>query len=77
MDDEVDRLNRYAEDLMADRRPALEPLPTEQALRARQAAALFSAARPGADVPSRQFLSRFEGRIVRWIWERASNLWRA
>lgn len=67
MDEEVDRLNRYVADLMADRRPAREPLPNERALRARQAAAVLSGARPVTGIPAGRFLTGLEGRIARLI----------
>ncbi len=69
MDQEVHRLNRYTEELLADRRPTREVLPNEHAFHARQAAALLSGIRPGAGIPSRRFLTRLEGQIVRWIRE--------
>jgi hypothetical protein len=69
MDQEVHRLNRYTEELLADRRPTREVLPNGRAFHARQAAALLSGIRPGADIPSRRFLTRVEGQIARWIRE--------
>ncbi len=67
MDEEVHRLNLYTEDLRADRRPAKELLSDEQALHARQAAALLSGITLGAGIPSRQFRTHLEGQIAQWI----------
>jgi hypothetical protein len=69
MDQEVDRLNRYADELLADRRPTRAAFPKEHGLHARQAAALLSGIRPEAGIPSRRFLTRLEGRIAQWIRE--------
>lgn len=69
MDKEVHRLNRYTEDLLADRRPTRKLPANEHAFHARQAAALLSGIRPGAGIPSRRFLRRLEGQIARWIRE--------
>jgi hypothetical protein len=67
VDEEVDRLNRLVEDLLADRRPN-EPFFAEpKAFRARQVAALLSAARPGAGIPSRKFLTRLAAKIERGL----------
>jgi hypothetical protein len=67
MDQEVHRLNRYAEELLADRRPTRKVLFNEHAFHARQAAALLSGIRPGAGIPSRRFLTRLEAQIAHWI----------
>ena len=69
MDQEVHRLNRYAEELLADRRPSRDVLPDEHPLHARQAAALLSGIRPGAGIPARRFLTRLEAQIAQWIRE--------
>lgn len=68
MDQEGDRLNRYAEKLLADRRPS-RACPNEHGLHARQAAALLSGMRPGAGIPSRRFLTGLERQIAQWIRE--------
>ena len=65
MDEDVDQLNRYVEDLVAGRRPPVALLPNRKALRTRQAAARLSAARPGTGIPSRQYLTRLAGEIAR------------
>ncbi len=65
MDEEVDQLDRYIEDLLADRRPSVAFLPNRKALRARKAAALLSAARPGAGIPSHDYLTRLARQIAR------------
>jgi len=65
MDDDIDQLNRYLEDLLADRRPPVALVPNRKALRARQAAAMLSAARPDAGIPSPEYLTRLTGRIAR------------
>jgi hypothetical protein len=69
MDREIDRLNRYAKELLSDRRPTREMLHNKHGLHARQAAALLSGIRPGADIPSRRFLTRLERQIALWIRE--------
>lgn len=65
MVEEVDGLNRYVEDLLADRRPPVALLPNRKALRTRQAAARLSAARPGTGIPSHEYLTRLAGQIAR------------
>jgi len=65
MDEEVDQLDRYIEDLLADRRPPVAFLPNRKALRALKAAALLSAARPGAGIPSQEYLTRLARQIAR------------
>ncbi len=67
MVDEVDRMNRYVEDLLADRRPPVALVPNRTAFRARQAAALLSAARPGSGIPSDEYLTRLAGQILRGV----------
>ena len=65
MDENIDQLNRYVEDLLADRRPPVALLPNRKALRTRQAAARLSAARRGTGIPSREYLTRLAGQIAR------------
>jgi hypothetical protein len=65
MDEDIDQLNRYIEDLLADRRPPVALVPNRAALRARQAAALLSAARPGTGIPTHEYVARLMGRIAR------------
>ncbi len=67
MDEEVDRLNRYVEDLLADRRPPVALLPNRKALRTRQVAARLSAARAGTGIPSHEYLTRIAGQILRVV----------
>lgn len=64
MDDDVERVSRYVEDLMADRRPATEPVSNEQALRAMQAAAVLAGTKWRPAIPSQEFLTRLEIQIV-------------
>jgi hypothetical protein len=64
MVEEVDGLNRYVEDLLADRRPPVALLPNRKALRTRQAAARLTAARPGTGIPSPEYLTRLAGQIA-------------
>ncbi|HYM50938.1 MAG TPA: Rieske (2Fe-2S) protein [Candidatus Limnocylindrales bacterium] len=63
MDDDPDQLDRYVEDLLQDRKPERTPLDGEDALRARQVAAMLRAARPGASLPSGDFVRRLEQSI--------------
>jgi hypothetical protein len=64
MVEEVDGLNRYVEDLLADRRPPVLRLPNRKALRPRQAATRLTAARPGTGIPSPEYLTRLAGQIA-------------
>jgi len=73
LDQDVYRLNRYTEELVADRRPSREMLLDERAFHARQAAALLSGVRPGAGIPSRRFLTRLETQIAHWIRNRSQR----
>jgi hypothetical protein len=65
MDEDVDQLARNVEDLLADRRPSVASLPNRKALRTLKAAALLSAARPGAGIPSHEYLTRLARQIAR------------
>jgi hypothetical protein len=64
MVEEVDCLNRYVEDLLAERRPPVARLPNRKALGRRQAAARLTAARPGTGIPSPEYLTRLAGQIA-------------
>jgi hypothetical protein len=66
MVEEVDRLNRYVEDLVAGRRPPVALLANRKALRSRQAAARLSAA-AGTGSPSRHYLTRLAGQMARGL----------
>ena len=63
MNDDPEQLDRYVEDLLQDRKPERTPLPDEDALRARQTAAMLRAAKPAAGLPSKEFLERMQGSI--------------
>jgi nitrite reductase/ring-hydroxylating ferredoxin subunit len=71
VNDEPEQLNDYVEDLLQDRRPERTPLADQDALGARQAAAMMRAAKPGAGLPSPDFLSRMQASIGDWVAERA------
>jgi nitrite reductase/ring-hydroxylating ferredoxin subunit len=73
MNDDPEQLDRHVEDLLNDRRPERTPLPDEDALRARQTAAMLRAAKPGAGLPSQEFLNRMQGSINGWVRERAAS----
>ena len=73
MNDDPEQLDRHVEDLMQDRRPERTPLPDEDALRARQTAAMLRAAKPGAGLPSKEFLERMQGSIHDWVGERSAQ----
>src|SRR5207253_10342126 len=73
MNDDPEQLDRHVEDLLNDQRPERTPLPDEDALRARQTAAMLRAAKPGAGLPSQEFLHRMQGSINSWVRERAAN----
>ena len=70
MGDDPEQLNEHVEDLLADRRPERTPLGDEDALRARQAAAMFRAARPGAGLPTPEFQRRMQQSIESSVRER-------
>jgi len=57
VNDDPEQLDKHVEDLLQDRRPERTPLGDEDALRARQTAAMLRAAKPGAGLPSKEFLS--------------------
>ena len=67
MNDDPEKLDQYVEDLLQDRKPERTPLPDEDALRARQTAAMLRAAKPGAGLPSKEFLERMQGSIPEWV----------
>jgi nitrite reductase/ring-hydroxylating ferredoxin subunit len=67
VNDDPEELDRHVEDLLQDRRPERTPLPDEDALRARQTAAMLRAAKPGAGLPSKEFLERMQGSIGQWV----------
>ncbi len=73
MNDDPDQLDHFVEDLLNDQRPERTPLPDEDALRARQTAAMLRAAKPGAGLPSQDFLHRMQGSIDGWVRERAAS----
>ncbi len=73
MNDDPDQLDHHVEDLLNDQRPERTPLPDEDALRARQTAAMLRAAKPGAGLPSQEFLHRMQGSINGWVRERAAS----
>jgi cytochrome b6-f complex iron-sulfur subunit len=73
MNDDPEQLDRHVEDLLQDRRPERTPLPDEDALRARQTAAMLRAAKPGAGLPSKEFLERMQGSIRELVNERAAQ----
>jgi Rieske Fe-S protein len=70
MGDDPEQLNEHVEDLLADRQPERTPLADEAALRARQVAAMFRAARPGAGLPTPEFLRHMQQSIEGWVRER-------
>ena len=67
MDDDPEQLDRHVEDLLQDRKPERASLGNEDALRARQAAAMLRAARPGTSLPSGDFLRRMQNSIEEWV----------
>jgi nitrite reductase/ring-hydroxylating ferredoxin subunit len=71
MNDDPEKLDQYVEDLLQDRKPERTPLPDEDALRARQTAAMLRAAKPGAGLPSKEFLERMQASIPEWISEQS------
>ncbi len=64
MEDDPEQLDRFVEDLLADRRPERTPLENDDALEARRVAAMLRAARPGATLPSREFGDRLQQAIA-------------
>lgn len=73
MNDDPEKLDQYVEDLLQDRKPERTPLPDEDALRARQTAAMLRAAKPGAGLPSKEFLERMQGSIPQWVGEQSAK----
>jgi cytochrome b6-f complex iron-sulfur subunit len=73
VNDDPEQLDRHVEDLLQDRRPERTPLADEAALRARQTAAMLRAAKPGAGLPSKDFLERMQGSINEWVGERSAR----
>lgn len=73
MNDDPETLDQYVEDLLQDRKPERTPLPDEDALRARQTAAMLRAAKPGAGLPSKEFLERMQGAIPGWVREQTAR----
>ncbi len=67
MDDDPEQLDRHVEDLLQDRQPDRTPLPNEDAMRARQTAAILRAARPGAGLPSKAYLERMQRLVSEWV----------
>ncbi len=67
MNDDPEQLDRQVEDLLQDRKPERVPLADEDALRARQTAAMLRAARPGVGLPSKEFLERMQRLIKEWV----------
>jgi cytochrome b6-f complex iron-sulfur subunit len=67
MDDDPEQLDKHVEDLLQDRKPERTSLGTEDALRARQVAAMLRAARPASSLPSPDFLSRMQRSIEGWV----------
>jgi nitrite reductase/ring-hydroxylating ferredoxin subunit len=74
MNDDPEQLDKYVEDLLQDRRPERTPLADEDALGARQTAAMLRAAKPGAGLPSPEFLGRMQQSIGGWVRERSPQL---
>jgi nitrite reductase/ring-hydroxylating ferredoxin subunit len=64
MEDDPEQLDKYVEDLLADRRPERTPLESDDALEARRVAAMLRAARPGSTLPSREFGDRLQQAIA-------------
>jgi len=73
VNDDPEQLDKHVEDLLQDRRPERTPLADEAALRARQTAAMLRAAKPGAGLPSKEFLERMQGSIHEWVDERSAR----
>jgi cytochrome b6-f complex iron-sulfur subunit len=74
VNDDPEQLDKYVEDLLQDRKPERTPLPDEDAMRARQTAAMLRAAKPGAGLPSKEFLERMQADIPKWVEERSPQL---
>jgi len=63
MEDDSEKLDQYVEDLLQERRPERTPLAGEEALHARQTAAMLHAAKPGVGLPSAEFRQQMERSI--------------
>ena len=74
MNDDPEQLDKHVEDLLQDRKPERTPLADADAMRARQIAAMLHAAKPGAGLPSREFLERMQAEIPKWVEERSPLL---
>src|SRR2546428_13785328 len=73
MNDDPEQLDGHVDALLHDRKPERTPLSDEAALRARQTAAMLRAAKPGAGLPSKDFLERMQGSINEWVGERSAR----
>lgn len=73
MNDDPEKLDQYVEDLLQDRKPERTPLPDEDALRARQTAAMLRAAKPGAGLPSKEFLERMQASIPELVSQQSAR----
>jgi cytochrome b6-f complex iron-sulfur subunit len=73
VNDDPEQLDKHVEDLLQDRKPERTPLADEDALRARQTAAMLRAAKPGAGLPSKEFLERMQGSIKEWVGEQTAR----
>ena len=73
MNDDPEQLDKHVEDLLQDRRPERTPLGDEAALQARQTAAMLRAAKPGAGLPSKEFLERMQSSIHEWVGEQSAR----
>ena len=73
MNDDPEQLDKHVEDLLQDHKPERTPLADEDALRARQTAAMLRAAKPGAGLPSKEFLERMQGSIKEWVGEQSAR----
>ena len=67
MNDDPEQLDRHVDHLLRNRKPERTPLPDEDALGARQTAAMLRAARPGVGLPSKEFLERMQRLIKEWV----------
>jgi cytochrome b6-f complex iron-sulfur subunit len=74
VNDDPEQLDHYVEDLLHDQRPERTPLGDEDALSARQAAAMIRAAKPGAGLPTADFLTRMQTSIGDWVQQRAPEV---
>jgi len=73
VNDDPEQLDKHVEDLLQDRKPERTPLADEDALRARQTAAMLRAAKPGAGLPAKEFLERMQGSIKEWVGEQSAR----